>query len=136
MIGPVTQSNATVRKVEYMIVRNLFLLVLTKRIQPPFFVFIIAKYGYEYNGGERSYFAYKCPKIIIANAPYEKAPCRKAGLHKTVSASKAIFLFNTAQYRYGRRQPYHSDFSCLEIKIFTFEVLCSFAIGIFRGSKE
>ena len=61
---------------------------------------------------------------------------RKARLHKTVSASKAIFLSNTAQKRYGRRQPYHSVFSCLAIKIFTFEVLRSFAPEIFSSNKQ
>jgi len=61
---------------------------------------------------------------------------QKAGLHKTVSASKAIFLSNTAQNRYGRRQPYRSDFSCLVPKIFAFEVLCSFATWIFPFNKE
>ena len=61
---------------------------------------------------------------------------RKAGLHKTLSASKAIFLSNTAQKCYGRRQPYHSTFSCLGIKIFTFEMLCSFATWVFLCGKE
>ena len=51
----------------------------------------------------------------------------EAGRHKTLSASKSIFLFNSAKKYYGRRQPCHSIFSCLEIKIFVFEVLCSFA---------
>ena len=60
----------------------------------------------------------------------------KAGLHKTVSASKAIFFTNTAKNRYGRRQPYHSDFSCLRVKIFPFEVLCSFAAWIFPCNKK
>jgi hypothetical protein len=60
----------------------------------------------------------------------------KAGLHKTASASKAIFLSNTAKNRYGRRQPYHSDFSCLGLKIFPFEVLCSFVSWIFSFNKE
>ena len=59
-----------------------------------------------------------------------------AGFHKTVSASKSIFLPNTAKNRYGRRQPYRSGFSCLAGKIFAFEVLCSFATWIFSWNKE
>jgi hypothetical protein len=66
----------------------------------------------------------------------QKGSDEKAELHKTVSASKAIFLSNTAQNRYGRHQPCHSDFSCLIIKNFAFEVLCSFATGIFPCYKE
>ena len=37
----------------------------------------------------------------------------RARLRKTVSASKSIFLPNTAKNRYGRRQPCRSGFSCL-----------------------
>ena len=65
-----------------------------------------------------------------------KRRSRKAGIPKTVSASKPIFFANTAKNRYGRRQPCHSDFSCLCIKIFTFEVLRSFAAWIFACNKE
>ena len=59
-----------------------------------------------------------------------------AGLHKTVFASKAIFLPNTSKKCYGRRQPYHSIFICLVVKIFAFEVFHSFAPWIFFCDKE
>jgi hypothetical protein len=60
----------------------------------------------------------------------------KAGLRKTVSDSKGIFFTNTAQKRYGRRQPCHSAFSCLGVKIFPFELLRSFDPWIFPCGKE
>ena len=74
----------------------------------------------------------KARKSAYLSGLFHKKPARKkAGLHKTVSASKSIFLSNTAKKRYGRRQPYHSVSSCLGRKILAFEVRCSFVPWIF-----
>ena len=61
----------------------------------------------------------------------KQSPDTKAGLHKTVSASKAIFFSNTAKNRYGRRQPYHSDFSCLSVKSSLLKCFAVFLYGFF-----
>ena len=60
----------------------------------------------------------------------------KAGLHKTVSASKAIFFSNTAKNRYGRRQPYHSDFSCLSVKSSLLKCFAVLLYGFFFATRN
>ena len=63
-------------------------------------------------------------------------PAVKAGLHKTVSASKETFLSNTAQKRYGRRQPYHSAFSCLGEKSSLLKCFAVLPPGFFLAAKN